>query len=79
MTTKRDDLKIEGCESLRPYWIALRIGIKYTGKGTAGMNISNAVGGDNSHRLINLNGVDFLVATRFNNQAVVKRLNLSTC
>ena len=70
--TKGKSFKVEGWESLRPYRIGIRRGIRFTDNGTKGMDRQIVDSNDNLFKLLKHDRVDIIVVTRSNGLQAMK-------
>ncbi len=73
--TSGTDIKVTGWESLRPYRIGVRIGIKFAEDGTRGMNVQPVATNELLFSKLELGRTDIIVASRIEGQVLMKRLN----
>lgn len=75
--SKSVDFKVDGWDSLKPYRIGIRRGVKFTQRGTQGMNV--VVGNENAQllKMLDKGRVDIIVLNKHNAIAAIEQLNLS--
>lgn len=75
--TKNTTFSVNGWESLRPYKIGVRKGIRFSDEGTKGMNRRELHSNQSLLNFLNMNRADIIVITRANGLKVREKLNLT--
>lgn len=71
--TKSLDIQVDGFESLSPYSIAIRRGVKFAEDGTAGMNRTISESLEHAFLLLDKGRIDVVIATRFTGLSVLNK------
>ena len=74
--TKKQNITINGWDSLKPYTIAIRLGTKFAEKGTKGMNVKKFVSNEKIFNLVSENRYDICVSSRIVGLYQIKKQNL---
>lgn len=72
--TNRADFRVDGWDSLRPYLIGVRIGIKFAEDGTHGMRVQRVPTNEQLFSKLELGRTDIVVSTRTEGEAMIRRL-----
>ena len=74
--SKSVEFEVDGWDSLKPYRIGIRRGVKFTQRGTQGMNV--IVGNENEQllKMLDRNRVDIVVLNKHNALTAIEQLNL---
>ncbi len=72
--TKNPDIRIKGFDSLKPFSIAFRRGIKFAEKGTDGMNRTVLDTLEHAFLLLTKDRVDVVISTRLTGLVLINRL-----
>ena len=75
--TREGALSVNGWQSLKPYKIGIRRGIKFSEKGTMGMDRSFVNTNDELFSLLKMGKVDLVVISRVNGLNMSRRLNIA--
>ena len=74
--TKKQNITINGWDSLKPYTIAIRLGTKFAEYGTKGMNVSKFVSNEKIFDLVSENRYDICISSRVVGLYQIKKQNL---
>ena len=77
VVTKRKDLKINGWESLRPYRVGYRIGLKFVEYGTSGMKVTAVPSDKSLFKMLDYGRVDMVVSTRIDSRLMISEKQYS--
>ncbi|MES2295821.1 MAG: transporter substrate-binding domain-containing protein [Pseudomonadota bacterium] len=73
--TNRAQFEVKGWDSLRPYRIGIRLGIKFAEDGTRGMQVQVVPSNEQLFTKLELGRTDVIVSTRIEGSLMMKKLN----
>ncbi len=73
---KKAAFRVNGWESLRPYAIGIRRGIKYAEQGTKGMNVESVTSYEQSFRMLDSGRIDVAVASLDGGLKIIRDMRL---
>ncbi|MEH6648482.1 MAG: transporter substrate-binding domain-containing protein [Motiliproteus sp.] len=75
--SKSVDFSVDGWDSLKPYRIGIRRGVKFTQRGTQGMNVVIANENEQLFKMLDKDRVDIVVLNKHNALTAIERLGLT--
>jgi len=74
---KKTEFQINGWDSLRPYKIGIRRGIKFTQSGSEGMNVQTVPSDESLFEILDQGRVDVIVLARLNGLRAMQKMKLT--